>query len=287
MTTLLSWNTGKEKTVLRGQVIAELASEHSLDILVFQEYSGQYINTILNANYDEIPYPGSGINRRVRIFIKQGTFKYFSIKTAFNSKLVFVHLKRLSGTEDFNIVGVHLYSKLGNTKRQQLWKNHPFVEKINEFEKTQSNNNRTIVVGDFNYCPYENDLTDPHVFNAIENRHLIEYFQLNKLGKRNHNYWYNPMWNLLGDFDYNKQTKKQATGTYFRYNKAEIPYWNLFDGLILRPSIMDRIDFANSEILTETKSTKFLKPLIIRENESFINESLSDHLPIKFTININ
>ena len=50
---------------------------------------------------------------------------------------------------------------------------------------------------------------------------------------------------------------------------------------------MDKLDFLNTEVLTETKNTKFLKPLITRIDESFIVDDLSDHLPVKFTININ
>lgn len=200
MTTILSWNTGKKQTNLLTQVLTEIISENSLDILIFQECLGQYVNTLLDAQYDEILYPGTGIHKRVRIFLKKNTFKSYSIKTEFNNKLVFVHLKRIGSNDGFNIVGVHFYSKLNNTERQQLWKNLPFVEMINNLEKTHSNNNRTIVVGDFNYNPYETHFSDPNVFNAIDNRHLIDIFTLFPIGKRNHNYWYNPMWNLLDIF---------------------------------------------------------------------------------------
>jgi len=286
MITIISWNTNKKKNAFLKSALTELAIEQEPEIFVFQECLGQYVNTILNLIYEEIPYPGIGINRRVRIFLKKNTFDLYSIDTAFNNKLVFVHLKKSGGTEDFNLVGIHFYSKL-NTERQQLWKNRPFSERIDLLERTQTNNNRTILIGDFNYNPYDTTLSDPNVFNAIDNKHLIRTFSSNPIGSRSHNYWYNPMWNLLGDYDFNSMSDKKSSGTYFLYNEAEIPYWNLIDGALLRPSIMDRIDYQKTEILTKTSKRNFLKPLIIRADESFLVDDFSDHLPLKVTLKIN
>ena len=286
MTTILSWNTGKKKTDLIRRVIDELVVEHSLDILVLQECLGKYINTILDGRYDEVPYLGGGIDRRVRIFLKKTKFKYYSIKPEFNNKLIFVHLENIDTKSQFNIAGVHLYSKWGNTERQQLWKNLPFIQKIDFLETTASSNTNTIVIGDFNYNPYETHFSDPNVFNAIDNRYLISNFESNPVGSRNHTYWYNPMWNLLGDYDYKRRMRKKATGSYFLYAESETPYWHLLDSVLLRPSIMDLMDYENTEVITETKSIEFIKPLITRTDESYILDDLSDHLPVKFTINI-
>ncbi len=95
------------------------------------------------------------------------------------------------------------------------------------------------------------------------------------------------MWNLLGDYDFNSKSDKESSGTYFLYNEAEIPYWNLIDGALLRPSIMDRIDYQKTEILIRTSKRNFLKPLIIRTDESFLVDDFSDHLPLKVTLKIN
>lgn len=287
MIKIISWNTNKKKTTFIQNALTELASEQKPEIFVFQECLGPYVNTILDPNYDEIPYPGNGINRRVRIFLKKNTFDKYAIKTAFQNKLVFVHLKKIGGSEDFNIAGVHLYSKL-NTERQQLWKNKPIAEEIELYEKQQTNNDRTILIGDLNYNPYDTTLSDPFVFNAVDNKYLIDTFSSNPIGQRNHsNYWYNPMWNLLGDYDFRNNSNKSTTGSFFLYNESEIPYWNLLDGALLRPSIMDRIDYQNTEVLTATTQRQFLKPLIVRPDESFLIDDFSDHLPLKITLNIN
>ncbi|MCU0355141.1 MAG: hypothetical protein MUD08_15595, partial [Cytophagales bacterium] len=129
MITIISWNTNKKTTAFLRKALTELVTEHSPEILVFQECLGIYVNTMLNPTYDEIPYPGTGLDRRVRIFLKKNTFNRFGINTAFNNKLVFIHLKKIGGLEDFNLAGVHFYSRL-NTEKQQLWKNKPFADRV-------------------------------------------------------------------------------------------------------------------------------------------------------------
>ena len=93
------------------------------------------------------------------------------------------------------------------------------------------------------------------------------------------------MWNLLGDYNYINQSSR-VTGTFFRHTDDETPHWNLLDGIILRSSIMDNVDYTKSFIITETKSISFLKTITIAKHESLVNELISDHLPVKFAIKI-
>lgn len=297
MTKILSWNIHTNKgsvTKDLQRVITEIVNENFIDIIVLQEAFGSFINTALNAGllqYDEILFPGNTVQKGVRIFTKQNTFhtSTFIKKGKKGNKLKFVSLKKLNGTEEFNIAGVHLHSKVGNTERQRLWKSLPIIEEIKEFEK-KSLNNRTIIVGDFNHNPYEINLCDPYYLNAKDSKNLITTLTTKPISKKFGDFWYNPMWNLLGDYDYtsSKKNKERVTGTYFRYTEDETPIWNLIDGFILRPSIMDRVNYKECKIITSTKSEpSFLKPLTIAKNESLIYEYLSDHLPIKFSITIN
>ena len=94
------------------------------------------------------------------------------------------------------------------------------------------------------------------------------------------------MWNLLGDFDYTTKKAKLAAGSYFYNSSTAIPFWNMFDGILLRPAIMYNIDFDHTKVLTESKTIQFLKPLIVKDKESIIKDDLSDHLPLLVTIKI-
>lgn len=290
---ILSWNihsNSKKSTVILQQVLADVVNENDIDIVVLQEAFGLFVLTSLNSKtiqYDELLIPGKIIANGVRIFVKQKTFQHKFLERHCRNKLLLVHLKKITGSEEFNIAAVHLNSKVGNTERQQLWKNEPIINKIKEFEKKVSNNDRTILVGDFNQNPYENNLLDPHILNCKDSKQVIKTLSKYPIPKKKKfDFWYNPMWNLLGDYDYTNNGER-ITGTYFRYTLDETPIWNLLDGFILRPSIMDRVDYSQSSILTRTSQIEFLKPFTIRKDESLINDQISDHLPIKFTININ
>ena len=293
MIKILSWNihtTKKGMTPLLQRVLAEVVNENKIDIVVLQEAFGKMVNSSLNSQleqYDEIVTPGNVIENGVRIFLKRNAFQHSLVERHSGNKLVLVHLKKTGGFEEFNIAAVHLHSKVGNSERQQLWKNLPIVNKIRDFEDKTANNNNTILVGDFNHNPYENNLLDPYILNCKDSKNLITILtNIHTSKSKQNNFWYNPMWNLLGDYDFTNGNER-VTGTYFRYTMDETPIWNLFDGFILRSSIMDRVDYTQSSILTSTKTTQFLKSFTIGKGDSLINEQLSDHLPIKFTLTIN
>jgi len=285
MVTILSWNIKNKNSSLFSLALKDIIKYQSIDIIIFQEAFGVHVNTILNAEFDEVTIVGSAGKKYVRIFIKKNHFDRFDLHTLPNNKLIFIRLKLKNGKDYFNIAGVHFYSKVANTERQQMWKSKPIIDKIVEIENVIQQFN-TILVGDLNHNPYENNLCDPYLLNAKNSREIISFLLKTPLTKVDKDFWYNPMWNFLGDHDFVTNTPK-ITGSYFRYTNSEQPMWNLLDGFLVRPSVMDKINFNQSEILTKTNSINFLKPFIVRDDESFIKDDISDHLPIKFTLNFN
>lgn len=306
---ILTWNiqsTGAEPKAekqgyrisdkrLKGRFILDAAIENEIDIIVFQEAYGIYLNTLLGNIYYEIKYPDNSLGSGVRIFLKAGEFdEPLEVFTGekLGNKLVFLYLRRTNGGEIFNLAAIHLHSKVGNTERQQLWKNNPIFNEIREIENKLANVSfyRTIMVGDFNQNPYENDLNDRFMVNAERDRNLIEIFKDNnpvyKTERFDFNFWYNPMWNFVGDYD-TKNNDYRVTGTYFRYTEDESTMWNLIDGFIVRPYFMRRIIYDKSKIIVGTNSVSFLKTVITSKKESLIPDDISDHLPVKFTFLIN
>jgi exonuclease III len=293
MIKILSWNIHTNKkgmTPLLKNVLADVVNENEIDIVILQEAFGIEVSTSLNSlinQYDEVVAPGNIIENGVRIFLRQNTFKFTFLERHSRNKLVLLNLKKISGIEEFNIAAVHLYSKVGNTERQQLWKNLPIIQKIKNFEDKVSNNNKTILVGDLNHNPYESNMLDPNFLNCKDSKTLIDTLIKKPVSKKTDNdYWYNPMWNLLGDYNF-IDGNERITGTFFRYTIDEKPIWNLFDGFIIRHSIMNSVDYKKSKIITHTKTINFLKPFTIGKDDSMIKEQISDHLPIMFTFLIN
>lgn len=288
---ILTWNIHNSDTAIKRAVLADIVTSQQIDILVLQEAYGVVINTVLAHAMHEITYPNNQLGAGVRVFLKIGSFDYFSIFRECQNKLVFIHLKPKNSTFNFNIAAVHLYSKVNNTERQQLWKNLPIITRVKQLEQQLENESfrRTILVGDFNQNPYESDLCDLPMINAEQNRAIIGMFSPNPVYKQkdfNFDFWYNPMWNLLGDHG-GSSAKNRVTGTYFRYAEDERQMWHLFDGFILRPELMGCVDFSELSIITGTSTVNFLKSLITSKYESLIREDISDHLPVKFSFSTN
>lgn len=295
MIRFLTWNLQNKNTALRQQVLGELVHEHSTDVVILQEAYGVAVATELNRQgYAEINYPLAAPAGGVRIFLAAKRIQQFDVRRSEDhfKKLVMVELRLHGGKSTFNVAAVHLHSKKGNTERQQQWKNYDLLRQLDQWEQ-EFTSTQTILAGDFNANPYEVNLRDPNLLRGQEDRLLINILQKRQLATRapiGLDFWYNPMWNLLGDFDPsslpNAPINNRPTGTFFRYTEDETPMWNLLDGFLVRSSLMNEVLHRESAIITNTTSTRFLKSAVIGRGDNLIREDLPDHLPVKFAINI-
>lgn len=283
---IISWNTGKKSSNEQKDAILEIISDEKPDIFIFQECIGAFLIRLIPNTYYEIPYPArTGIDRRVRIFILKQNYKHRLIENKINNKLICVNIENLKSKETFNLAAIHLYSKVNNTEREQMWKNIPFFKEIEDFEKT-TRNYKSIIAGDFNYNPYEKDHFDSKVINSLSSLKMINFLDKSQSFTRPKNMWYNPMWNILGDYDFAK-TKRKVNGTYYRFSDNEShPFWNMFDGFLVRPVLAKKIRLEDLYVITKTNRRNFIKQFVITEKESFIDERISDHLPVSIEINL-
>ena len=129
---------------------------------------------------------------------------------------------------------------------------------------------RTFIVGDFNANPFENACINADCFHALPNG--IEA----KKGFRtvsgiSYTTFYNPMWNLFGDFE-------SVSGSYF-YNKNQMHLyqWNIYDQVIIRPDLIKGFVKNSLRIVKEIKGRSLLN------KNGRPDKKISDHLPICFT----
>lgn len=255
-------------------------------ILVLIECSMQYpINQL--SDYDELPdFLADAGRRYVRIFTRKNTTLNVLKAQAENSnKMRMVHFK-YNNTFEFTLAAVHFYSKVKKSASQQNADNLEMKKALNTFEQS-TGNYHTIVVGDFNYLPFEVFVQDHNFLNALGNKALVKHIKGRSHQKQRHPYFYNPMWNLLGDYDYLKKTDK-VSGTYYWYTEdVGLYHWNLIDGMVISQTIMERLLIESLEIVTQinNKDLVCVQPTGIKE--SYLVDGFSDHLPIKFSIKTN
>ncbi len=281
---ILTWNYHQEATDFKESALVDMVVENEIDIVVLQEARGAGIPTLLQPTHFEVEYPNSGISNGVRVFLKNNEFDYESVERGYFNKWILVNVRKRTCSEWIVIAAIHFYSKRDTTERMQMWESLKIIEAVKNYE-SRVNNKKTIMVGDFNHNPHESNMLDPIFLNAKDTKHIVELIEINNPPRKKNNVWYNPMWNFLGDYDYTNDSER-ITGTYFWSKVQDLPMWNLFDGILLRPQLMDRIIYKESKILTKTNTASFVKDIRIGDAESMLIDEFSDHLPVLVTLKI-
>lgn len=262
----LFWNVGNRD--VRSAIVSVVESTQA-DILILAEYAG-HEDTLVKALYAVgISYSAVPQIACTRLIV----FSRFSI-SCFSHKRESGRYSILEfsevGYETFLLGLVHLPSKLYMSSTDQLQEAQFFKRDI-ELVEAEVNHTRTIVVGDFNMNPFDPGMiaaTAMHSIPCLKTARLESRI----ISGRKHSFFYNPTWNLFGDFD-------RIPGTYFHSSPSyESFYWNMLDQVIMRPSIAEQLDQQSLRIISRATELNLL-------NERG-HPSVSDHLPIFFSVNL-
>lgn len=208
-----------------------------------------------------------------------------------NDKLVFIHgsnvnmllageieysrglmfSTRINESPSFNIVGCHLVDSRNHGEFDRSYLATSFHKSLRKVE-TELGNDKTIVIGDFNMNPFDKGMSCVYTFNAVMDRRIARK-QKKKYQHYEFPYFYNPMWYFLGH-------PEHANGTLLYTGDDNWYHWNLYDQVLLRPSLIDHFDHRNIKIITEIGDNKLLT------SQDKIRSDISDHLPIYISLNI-
>ncbi len=140
-----------------------------------------------------------------------------------------------------------------------------------DFVREDKKINRLILLGDFNMNPYDRPMNLAAGLNAMMTRACAAKASRRHLEK-DYDFYYNPMWSLLGD-----NTKGPAGTVYDTSNQG--PYgWSMFDQVILHHSVIPF--FQNVEIITEAGEYSLMD-----KNGHPDTKNASDHFPISVDFN--
>ena len=135
----------------------------------------------------------------------------------------------------------------------------------------RNNTKNTIIVGDFNVDPFDDLMINPLFFHG-QPIYDIAQKESRVISGKAFEMFYNPMWNMLGDFE-------KPYGTYYTNSNQSVGiYWHLFDQVIIRPNLRDRFIDKSLKILTRSASLSLI------DNKGRPDSKISDHLPIVFEI---
>lgn len=270
---ILFWNIKKKANVTT--ILSEIIREENIDIVAFAEFPlgsvDVFKNELLNVN-PSFNYLTPFRPGKVEIFYIDGTV---DIVNSYNGKRISVNKVHSNiDNEDYYFVFCHLKDAL-MTDRAQLPSYARFtVKEIINFEN-EVRSKRTIVCGDFNMNPYEQAMLEVDGFNAMLTSSIALKRTRNVEGQ-SYEMFYNPMWGLFGDLH-----NQDVSGTFYHAPGEPIQqFWHIIDQVIMRPDVIPVFDKQQLKIVTKGQNYNLLN----RNNN--ISNHYSDHLPLKFTLNI-
>jgi exonuclease III len=270
----LFWNTCNKSLI---NEINEIVIENNIDVIFLVEYDTE--NLLLSQNLKSnlgVDFFDNNIGRIFKGFKLVSKFEsvQYSVKEEDSRYIIFtLEIGRVT-----IIVGVcHLPSKLylpEDSDRRLMLQN--FKEDI-ELLEDQTNNNKVILVGDFNYDPFEQSFVSLDGINTTMSKE-VALGKTRRVAGREAAFFYNPMWSFYGD-----NGKGSVNGTYFRNSNRNVNYyWHILDQVLIRPELIPNFSDDSLDILTETSNYKFTRKG--KDGIQKVNGNISDHLPIKFNI---
>lgn len=270
------WNIQKKDSIF--STIFKIVKEEDIDVLSLAEFPkgddcviGKFVADLQLVFDDFLYLKPTGKREKVLVFYRNNSV---NMNNKFDGE--YVHAKEIiSGVRAFSIIFCHLKSLFGTQKEELVANATSFCQEIKNFEDSIAKHKNTIICGDFNMSPFDCGMVSAQNFNATMDINIAN-MKTRDIHKKDYELFYNPMWNLLGD-----NAAGRTPGSYY-LNKKEFTnqFWFILDQVIMRPSIIPLFDIKGLQILTQGKTYDLL------DTNKKISSKFSDHLPLKFKVNI-
>lgn len=259
---ILFWNTSKNPRI--NSYIQDIIIDNKIDIIVLAEYKAN-IDSLKSMLYkydiNMNQYESIGCDRITLL----GNYK--DIEPAFQNAYCSLQVIQ----SKYILACVHLPSKLHCDRSKKDIVVREIIYEIQMLEEALSCDN-TILVGDFNENPYEFGCLAADGFHGLPD-YIEAKRKYRKILGNKFKMFYNPMWNLLGDFSF-------PSGTFFyNGNDVENPFWNIFDQVMIRPCLRKKFIDDELKIIYQAGESSLINSKINRPEKK-----ISDHLPIVFEI---
>ena len=243
-------------------MVSDIILENDIDIALFAEYKNTSFDAVLSNLHNYVQHDGNGACEKITLICKRATEA--KVRREQNKYTLYTYK---IGDELYNIVGIHLPAPPLSDSNDRKNIIREIVYDISEQEKAEKNR-LTVVIGDFNCNPFDEEVIQKDSFNAVLFKDLIKKQEVVRYNERNWRRFYNPLVHFLSE----------ETNTYgsFYYSSGIKPlYWNSFDQVLVRKELVDSI--STLEYIREINGRKLI-------NDVKPNDSISDHLPLLLNI---
>jgi hypothetical protein len=271
MLTFLFWNLNNRPLEDR---VRRLVIRHEVDVLILTECTIPPVTMLraLNTGNEGADYHITDTNcDEVVIYAR---FSREFTTPMHESGRYTIRAISLPGRDQILLAAAHLPSKLYIGDDGHTLECVRLAEAIRLTER-RANHSRTVLVGDFNMNPFEGGITTAMGLHGVMAKEVAKRGARTVQGA-SYPFFYNPMWGHFGD------ATKGPPGTYY-YERADhkVFFWNIFDHVLLRPSLLDVFENEHLMVLTSDGSDSLLT-----ESGRPDRLAASDHLPILFRLSL-
>lgn len=210
--------------------------------------------------------------------------KRFHIFTRFNKRFIGIRSEaerylildiELPARERFLLMVLHAPSKsAGWDPSSHALEMSQYVAALRTAQD-EYNLSRSVIVGDFNMNPFEPGMVGAAAFNAVMDARQAKRGS-RVVQQRKYEYFYNPMWNLLGD-----HSPGPPATLFYSANTQDELHWHMLDQVIVSPEMIDHFDVSSLRILDEIGDFCLVTPHGRPRSSQY-----SDHLPIYFELTV-
>lgn len=274
----LFWNlkgNSKKSNNLTNEIV-DLVREHEIDILLLTELNQKYQRELIERLFMDLRMIAIPTNSKINLFTKLPNNALKPIQRQIFQDARIISFKILYNGFEVNLIATHFLSRYPFKERGDIDTYAGFFKDvINEIENS-TENEKTIIVGDFNMNPFDEGMINITRLHAVMDKNIALKMHRSYLNHyKKYKYLYNPMWSFFGDL-----SKGKVAGTYYFDNKrSSEQYWHIYDQVLMTPELIPYFDESFLDIIIGTSKKSFLKNNVINNNE------FSDHLPIKFKFN--
>lgn len=253
---ILFWNL---KDNNNANYIINLIKIHKIDIAVFCEYDSLNRAIIEKALPDFSFSTGmTGCEKVIFLFkssitneVRRESNRYAMYSFEYDST-------------SYTIVGLHLPDQRSADSDARKDVIGDLMRELVELEKETDNYN-TIIIGDFNAGPFDSELTQKNMFNAVPFKDVIKKREIIEFQHKKYRRFYNPMVHYISE-----DTKQY--GSIYHTGGSSTVVWYAYDQVIVRNPLVDNINsisycksIGNTELISKNGIPK---------------TTISDHLPL-------
>ena len=256
MFNILFWNLKRNSIE---EYIVDCIVENNIDIAVFSEFDGiDFIKIEKNLGKMYSRILAVQDDKKVTLIAKT-TFSVTNVQPQNRYSIYKIE----TAVKNYLLAAVHLEDRRNYQTSDRINTIQHLVADIEQTEELFKCNN-TIVIGDFNANPYDDELLSKYAFNAVLFKTIIDKSELTNPKTFKRKRFYNPILHNISE-------DTEMYGSFYHEKESKTPYWHCLDQVLVRKSLANTVNHVEYVKKIGTKD------LLIN---TIPNEKISDHLPL-------